>query len=255
MPALIALTRLPSPKMDECQLTFRQRTPLDSKRLSEQHAAYEAGLALAGCEIVRIPATPRLPDSVFVEDTAIVLVDVGVIMRPGAISRRPEIDTVEDEVARYRDIVHIESPGTLDGGDVLVVGKSIYVGGSTRSNRAGCDQMVSIGRRFGYSVVPVDLRGCLHLKSAATQVGIDTLLVNPGFCDTAGMKHELLYVSEAEPEAANALLVNGRVIYPASFPETADKMGRRGIELELVDVSEFQKAEAGVTCCSIVFES
>lgn len=241
--------------MDECQLTFRQRSPLDSERLSEQHAAYEASLGLSGYEIVRIPATPQFPDSVFVEDTAVVLVDVCVMTRPGAISRRPEIDTVADEMARYRDVVHIESPGTLDGGDVLVVGQSIYVGGSTRSNRAGFDQIVSIGRRFGYSVVLVDLRGCLHLKSAVTQVGSDTLLVNPRYCDTAGMKHELLHVSESEPEAANALLCNGRVIYPASFPETADRMAGLGIKLELVDISELQKVEGGVTCCSIVFES
>jgi len=252
---MIALTRVPSPKMNECELSFVDRTPIDVDLLGEQHAAYETVVGRLGCSIVEIEPAPECPDSVFVEDTAIVLDEVAVIARPGAASRRPEVAAVADVLRRYKDVATIEAPATLDGGDVLVAGSTIYVGTSGRTNPPGFDSLAEIGGGFGYAVVPVPIHNCLHLKSAVTLIGERLLLVDRLLCDAQFPSFEVIETSPDEHHAANALLVSGRVIYPSAFPKTARKLERLGIELEIVNVSEIQKAEGGVTCCSIVFES
>jgi len=252
---LIAITREVSPGIQNCELTHLQREPIDLARARAQHHEYEKCLADLGCRIVRLPAEPDLPDSVFVEDTALGLDELAVIMRPGALSRRPETTTIAKALTPYRRLSHLEEPGTIDGGDVLRIGKAIFVGLSRRSNAAGVEQLREIVHPFGYRVEGVRVSGCLHLKSAVTQVASDTLLINPACIDaTAFPKMRLVEVDSSEPSGANALWVCNSVVYPAAFPLTLRRLRQRGLDVRVVDASELAKAEAGVTCCSLVFE-
>ena len=251
--SLVALTRAVSPTIDRCQLVHLERRPIDVALAQEQHRVYEAALRDAGCEVRTLPADPSLPDSVFVEDTAVVFDEVAVIARPGAESRLPETEPVARALAPHRPLVRITAPATLDGGDVLLIGRTVYVGEGGRTNRAGIDQLGAAVAPHGYDVRPVAVRGCLHLKSAATLVAPDMVLCNPRWVDPAafaGMR--VLEGATGEPGAANGLLVGARVIYPSSFPVTARRLAERGIELLSLNVSELQKAEGAVTCCAIL---
>ena len=241
--------------MGDCELSFRERVPLDIELALVQHDLYEAQLRKLGCNVVRLPALPENPDSVFVEDTAVVLEQVAIMTRPGAVSRSGEVVSSAIALDSYRELRYIDEPATLDGGDVLVVGRHIYVGETARTNREGYEQLRRVGREHGYVVESVAVHGCLHLKSAATQVGVDMLLANPAMCDATRMaRHKILRVAPDEPDAANGLLINGCVIYPDSNPNTAGILEAEGTELVLMDVSEVQKAEGGVTCGCVVFE-
>ncbi len=251
----IAMTRPVSHKMGECELTFLPRVEIDIELARAQHEEYQAALVALGCRLVPLPAEPDLPDSIFVEDTAVVLRQVAVITRPGAESRRPETESVAQALKAYRKMIFIQAPGTLDGGDVLRVGQTLYVGSSGRSNGEGIEQLAAAARPFGYRVVPVPVGGCLHLKSAVTQVGPNTLLINSQLVDAGYFSGiDLIDVHDAEPSAANALLIGDQVIYPASFPYTRRRLEDHGIHVKCVDVSEVEKAEGAVTCCSLVFE-
>ena len=255
-PMRLALTRRVSPSLAGCELTFRARTPIDAERAATQHEAYERALAQAGCHLLPLPAEPDLPDSVFVEDVALVLEEVAVILRPGAASRWPETLSVAHALAPYRDVAVIGEPGTLDGGDVLRVGRTLFVGATGRSNGAGIAQLRAVVAPLGYDVRAVPVTGCLHLKSAATLVAPDAVLINRLWVDAgyfAGL--ELLDVHAGEPDAANALLIGSALIYAASHPRTRGLLEARGIDVRAVDVSEMEKAEGAVTCCSIVFEA
>lgn len=252
----IAITRPVSPALENCELSFLQRNPIDIDLAATQHHAYQQALAACGCTVRPLPVEPDLPDSVFVEDAAIVLDEVAVITRPGAASRRAETASVATALKEYRELVEIASPGTLDGGDVLRIGRTLYVGASARSNSNGIEQLDALLAPFNYRVVPVPLRGCLHLKTAVTKVAPDLLLLNPEWVDAEqfpGMK--ALHVSHTEPHAANALLINDTVIYPSSCPHTGAELVRHGIHVLEVDMSETEKAEGGVTCCSLVFDA
>ena len=254
--SLVALTRAVSPALDRCQLVHLERRPIDVGLAREQHRAYETALRDAGCEVRTLPADPSLPDSVFVEDAAVVFDEVAVIARPGAESRVPETEPVARALAAHRPLVRITAPATLDGGDVLRIGRTVYVAEGGRTNRAGIDQLAAAVGPHGYDVRPVAVRGCLHLKSAATLVAPDTVLCNPRWVDPAtfaGMA--VLDVAAGEPGAANGLLVGTRVVYPSCFPVTARRLAERGIEILSLDVSELQKAEGAVTCCSLVFSA
>lgn len=249
----IVLIRPVSPAMSRCELTYLPRVEIDVARAAAQHHAYAEALVAAGCQLVSLPAEPDLPDSVFVEDAAVVLDQVAVITRPGAESRRPETRSVADALRRYRALVPIEPPGTLDGGDVLCVDRTVYVGLSTRSDPSGIDQLAAAAAPFGYRVVRVPVDGCLHLKTAVTRVSETTLLINPEWVDRSlfsGM--EFIDVDPSEPSAANALLVGGKVIYSAACPRTRRRLLDWGIDVISVDVSEIEKAEGGVTCCSLI---
>lgn len=257
MPALsrIAVTRGVSPAFERCELTHLAREPIDVERAAAQHREYEARLGRLGCDVRSLPAEPDLPDSVFVEDCAVVLGEVAVITRPGAASRRPETAGVAAALEPLRPLVRLREPATLDGGDVLVLGRTIHVGRSGRSNDAGIEQLAALLGPFGYLIRSVPVRGCLHLKSAVTRVAPDTLLLNPDWVDGASFAPmRLVEVDAAEPVGANALLVGGTVVYPSAFPRTRERMEARGISVAAVDVSELAKAEGGVTCCSLVFE-
>jgi dimethylargininase len=252
--SLVALTREVSPAIARCELVHLARRPIDVDLARAQHRAYEAALREAGCEVRTLPADPELPDSVFVEDTAVVLDEVAVITRPGAASRRPETGAVAAALAPYRPIVTITAPGTVDGGDVLRVGRAIYVGDTARTNRAGIDQLAAALAPHGYQVCAVAVHGCLHLKSAATLVAPDTVLCNPRWVDPATFAGvRVVDVADGEAGAANGLLVGERLIYPSNFPRTATRLAAQGLTLLLLNVSELQKAEGAVTCCSVVF--
>ncbi|MGH7474905.1 MAG: dimethylarginine dimethylaminohydrolase family protein [Longimicrobiales bacterium] len=250
---MIALTRPVSPRLASCELTHSQREPIDVERAARQHAAYEHTLRALGCHVVRLPAAPELPDSVFVEDTAVVLDEVAIIARPGAASRRPETAAVAEALAGYREPRLMTAPATLDGGDVLRIGRTLFVGRSSRTNAAGIAQLAELTAAYGYEVVPVEVRGCLHLKSAVTLVADDTVLLNPAWVEPSVFAAlRVVDVDPAEPAAANALRLATRVVYDASHERTARRLQARGIRLARVDLSELAKAEGGVTCCSVV---
>jgi dimethylargininase len=250
---ILAITRQVSRSIEQCELTHLEREPIDLEHARSQHAAYESCLAELGCRVRSLAAEQDLPDAVFVEDTAIVLDDLAIITRPGAPSRRPETVSVENALRPYRIIRRIEPPGTLDGGDVLRLGNTLYVGVSGRSDALGIEQLRTHVSPFRYSVAAVPVRGCLHLKSAVTQVGPDTVLINRLWVDPghfSGM--QWVDVSPEEPRGANALLIDGQVVYPDQFPRTAQRLHDAGINIRPVDVSELAKAEGGVTCCSLL---
>lgn len=251
----IAITRPVSASIARCELTHLRRQPIDVSLAGEQHRLYERCLTELGCQVERLPEEPDLPDAVFVEDTAIVLDEVAIISRPGAKSRRAETASTARGLAPYRELVFIQPPGTLDGGDVLRMGKNLYIGISERSNRAGIEQTQAYAARFGYRVVPIEVQGCLHLKSAVTQVGENSLLVNPTWVEGGTFGEvELIEVHPQEPMGANALLVGETVVYPAAFRRTRARLEEHDIRVRTVEVSELQKAEGGVTCCSLIFE-
>jgi dimethylargininase len=252
-----AFTRAVSPRLAECALTHLQRAPIDAATAARQHAAYEDALREAGLEIVGLPDLPDHPDGVFVEDTALLLDGHAVITRPGAPSRIDEAPSTAEGLKDHFEL-HWVRHGFVDGGDVLRIGKRLYVGLSTRTDAEGCDVLADLVRPLGYEVVRAELRDCLHLKSGATFAGLDAhgvpvLLYNPRAVDPrqfAGV--EAVAVDEAEEAAANCLRVGDRLILPAGNPRTAGALRDRGFQLIEVDVSELQKAEAGVTCMSLI---
>jgi len=255
-PRRLAITREVSRAITRCELTHIEREPIDLQRARSQHAAYEACLRRMGCEVMHLGEARDLPDSVFVEDVAVVFQELAVITRPGAASRRPEADLMAEVLARYRPIVRLEAPAILDGGDVLVMGQSIYVGRSERSNEPGHEQLAAATAPHGYRVVPVDFDGCLHLKSAATPVGRATALVQTQWVSPAafGDATTIIEVDASEPFGGNVLQVNGVILCAAAFPRTRQRLEQHGFEVMTVDASELAKAEGGLTCCSLVFE-
>ena len=243
---MIAITRDVSPSINACELTHLEPRTIDYVMASMEHRQYRALLASLGLEVVKIPADESYPDCVFIEDTAIVLDDIAVITRPGAPSRRGETRAVADVLEQYRPLVHIEAPATIDGGDVLVLDDRIYVGMSARTNEAAISQLRFHTRR---EVVPVNVHGALHLKTAITRASRDALLVNREWIDVAPFAGWTLI----EADEPNALLVGDVVIYPSAFPATREKLEAHGIEVISVDADELAKAEGGVTCCSLLF--
>ena len=255
MKKLIAITRPVSPAIDRCELTALKRAPIDLKRAVAQHHQYEETLQSLGVEVLRLPEQPHLPDAVFVEDTAVVLDECAIITRPGADSRKPETKSVARALAPYRTLYTIQAPGRLDGGDVLVVGKRIWVGMATRSNPSAIEQMQAFLEPFGYAVGGVPVSGCLHLKSAVTLVAQDTLLINPAWVDQVNFPGmEFIKVDPSEPYAANALLVGEAMLYQPAYPKTLQRLEEAGIHPILVDQSELAKAEGALTCCSLIIK-
>lgn len=251
----IAITRKVSSAMARCELTHLERSPIDLRRATEQHERYEACLRSLGCDVRSLPEEPELPDSVFLEDAAVVLDEVAIVTRPGAESRRAETESIAQALAPHRRLLRIEAPCTLDGGDVLLFGRTIYVGRTSRSNDAGIAQLAKLAGSHGYRVDPVEVKHCLHLKTAVTQVAENTLLINSRMVERAIFGDvEFVEVDPAEPHAGNALLLDETVVYPSVHEKTRRRLEERGIRVAAVDVSEMLKAEGGVTCCSLVFE-
>jgi dimethylargininase len=251
----IAITRGVSATIDACELTHVSRSPIDVALAREQHAAYESALASLGCEIRRIPADDYYPDAVFIEDTAIVLDELAVITRPGAESRRGELDAVGAVLGDYRTLARIEAPATIDGGDVLQLDHVLYVGRTLRTSDAGIAQLRALIAPYGYRVIGVDVDGCLHLKSAVTRVGVDALLMNRRWISPSIFDGwRIIDVDDAEPAAANALRIGDRVIFPGELTRTRRKLEAEGIEVIAVTAGELAKAEGGVTCCSLILQ-
>jgi len=249
----VAITRAVSPALASCELTHLERAPIDVERARQQHRAYEQALIAAGGMVQRLESGADMPDAVFIEDTAIVFDELALIARPGAASRRRETTAVVDALRPYRPLVQIEAPGTVDGGDVLVVGREVFVGLSTRTNNAAVEQIRATLEPRGYVVRAVTVRGALHLKSAVTALDDATLLVNAHWIDSDRFdRFTCIDVDPSEPSAANALRLTDRIIFPAAFPRTAKRLVERGYHLEIVDASELAKAEGAVTCCSLI---
>ena len=254
MSAMItAYTRPVTAAIGRCELTHLERSTIDVDLARAQHGTYERALEDTGCVVRRLDTDEEWADAVFIEDTAVVLGEVAIIARPGAPSRRAETGGVERALAAHRPVKRIEAPGTLDGGDVLCVGRRIFVGCSSRTSTPAIQQLQSLVRRFGYEVRPIAVRGCLHLKSAITAVADDTLLVNRAWIPDAPLDgFDLIDVDPEEPFAANALRIGDRLIHAAAFPRTHNRLERRGYAVMPVDVSELAKAEGAVTCCSLL---
>jgi dimethylargininase len=250
---ITAITRAPSASMEHCELTFLSREAIDIERARVQHAAYRGALVAAGADVVLLPALDDLPDSVFVEDTAIVLDTVAIMSTMGAESRRRETAAITPVLRRYRTVQALAEPATLDGGDVMRAGSTLYVGQTARTNRAAVEQLTQILGPAGYRVIGVPLTKCLHLKSACTALGPRQVLINPDWVAPAmfdGLR--VISVDPDEPFGANALPVGDAVIMPASAPRTRDRVACAGFETVAVDISEFEKAEAAATCLSII---
>jgi dimethylargininase len=250
-----AITRGISPRFNECEITHIERTPLDLDVARAQHCEYVNALKTLGCNVIELPAEADLPDSVFVEDTAFILPEVAVITRPGADSRKPETESIIRALSSYINLIHVREPATVDGGDVLVLGKNIYVGLSSRSNQAAIDQLNELLCEYGYTVTGVQMHDCLHLKSAVTRVDDKTLLINKSWVDTHHFQNfDWIEVDASEPFAANCLPIGESIIFPTTFPRTRARLEERGYKVITVNASELAKAEGAVTCCSLIIQ-
>src|SRR5213594_323834 len=252
---LTAITRAVSPAIVHCELSFIDRQPIDLATAQEQHHAYEQLLGKLGARVISLPPEPTLPDSMFVEDPAIVLDELAVILPLGTETRRREAPSLAQALARFRKLEYVSLPGTLEGGDVLRIGRKLFVGLTGRSNAEGLRQLTAILAPHNYEVIAVPVTGCLHLKSAVTHIGGNTLLANRAWFDTTSFTgYDWIDVDPAEPHAANALAFGGTIIFPASFPNTCARIESRGFHVTPIDISELQKAESGLTCSSVLFE-
>ena len=251
----IAITRHISSRFNECEITHIERTPIDINVARAQHNAYVRALRELGCQVIELPEEPDLPDSVFVEDTAFVLPEVAVITRPGADSRKPEIESIIPALSPHRSLLHVIEPASVDGGDVLVIGKQIFIGMSTRSNKEAVAQLNAALNNYGYTVHGAVMTDCLHLKTAVTRIDDRTLLINTDWVDSSNFPgFDLIKVDASEPFAANCLPVRGKIIYPTTFPKTRKRLEDKGYIIVPVDLSELAKAEGAVTCCSLIVE-
>jgi dimethylargininase len=251
---LTAITRVPSLSLPDCELSFLERQPIDVALGRAQHRAYQDLLRAAGAHVVELPPLDALPDATFVEDAAIVLDELAVVAPMGAATRRAESDAMADTLSVFRTVYRLAAPATLDGGDVLRLGRSLYVGQTPRTNAAAVEQLSRVLAPRGYRVIPVPITHCLHLKSACSRLDDGTVLVNPEWVDPAIFAGaRTVSVAPGEPWGANAVRVGDTMILPTSEPQTRASVERYGYRTAIADVSELQKAEAGVTCLSLVF--
>ncbi|HYN46520.1 MAG TPA: N(G),N(G)-dimethylarginine dimethylaminohydrolase [Allosphingosinicella sp.] len=254
-----AWTRAVSPRLAECETTQSFAEPIHAARAAAQHAAYEAALAEAGLEIVRLPALDDAPDGVFVEDIALLLGEHAIVTRPGAASRGCETASVAEGLARDFT-VHRLGAGHVDGGDVLRIGRTLYAGLSGRTDEAGIRALADLTGPLGYRVVPVRVAGCLHLKSAVTFAGVDAagtpvIVHNPDWvCAALFADVEPVAVAPGEALGANVLRIGATLLAAADSPRTAERLSARGIEVVTLDISEVRKADAALTCMSLIAE-
>jgi len=251
---IAAIVRPPDEALARCELTHLERVPIDTALARAQHDAYADLLRSLGAHVVELPPEPELPDAVFVEDTAIVLDEIAILTNPGAASRRPEIASIERALLPFRALARIHPPATLDGGDVLIDRKTLYVGRSGRTGHDAIEPLRGIVAPFGYRVIAVSVSGCLHLKSACTTPAPGTFLLNAEWIDPASLDADrILHVHPDEPRAANTFRVGRAVVMADSFPRTRQALERLGLDIRTTDLSELQKAEAGGSCMSLIF--
>ena len=250
---MIALTHIPSPNMQACERTFVPHASIDHALATQQHAAYREALRRCRAKVVTLNVNVDLPDATFIEDAAIVLDEVAVLCSLGIASRRREPTQIEPILREYREMARIELPATIEGGDVLRLGRTLLVGQSSRTNAAGIAMLAAIAGPYGYKVKSVPVRGCLHLKTACTALPDGVLLANPTWIDRAALAdYELIAVPESEPWGANVALIHSTVLMAAAHRQTAELIGRRGFNVQEIELSEFAKAEGGVTCLSLL---
>src|SRR5215471_2483562 len=253
---LVAITRDVSSSISNCELTFARRQPIDQPRACRQLEDYRAALQSCGVQVRRLPADSRYPDSCFVEDTAIVVDELAIIASMGAASRRGETSAIEQELSPHREIARITLPGTIDGGDVLRVGRRVLVGHSSRTNEAGIQQLGSILEPCRYKVIPVRTTRGLHLKSACTAIDDHTLLVNRDWIDVNDLDgFDLIPTPGDEASATNVLRIEQTLFVQAGFPKTMQRLEAVHNKIELIDTSELRKAEGALTCLSIIFNT
>jgi dimethylargininase len=250
----VALVRRPSSRMAEGIVTFGERAPVDAALAAKQHDAYVAALAGAGWAIHEVEPADDLPDSAFVEDTVVVAGDLAVLARPGAPERRREVAGTEEAVRDLGlELARIEEPGMLDGGDVLAVGRTLYVGRGGRTNDEGIRQLAALAGPRGYEVVTVPLRGVLHLKSAVTALPDGTVIA----ADSSLLETGPLPPLQLVPEEAGSHVVplgGDTVLMAASAPRSAELFAERGHKVIAVDIGEFEKMEGCVTCLSVLVD-
>ena len=252
---LTALTRPTGPELEACELTHIDRQPIDVPRAVAQHDAYLEVLRSVGVRVVELPRLPQHPDAVFVEDIALVLPELALLLRPGVPSRLGEIPTMAEALAPYRTCVTMPPPATLDGGDIIVFGAQVIVGETTRSNEAGASWLRTTLDSFGYEVVSVPVAGVLHLKSAATVVDAETVIVNRPVVDLGFLGARLLEVPEHEPQGANVVRVGTKLLVDASASATIGMLTDYGADVVPVSVDEFSKAEGAISCKGVIFQA
>lgn len=256
---LVALVREPSASLAGCHLSYLDRTPIDLHKTRVQHAGYCAALHAAGVEVRVLPALDHLPDATFVEDTAVVLDEVAILGGLGVGSRAAEADAIVGALETYRPVRRLDRPdATLEGGDVLRVGRTVYVGRSGRTNEAGVEVLRRLLEPLGYRVRAVAVKGCLHLKTGCSYAGEGTVLVNPSWVSGRLFEEDgltVIPVVPSEPWAANVLRVAGTLLVPAGNGATARRLVAAGLDPVEIEIGEFQKAEAGLTCLSLLVPS
>jgi dimethylargininase len=251
---MLALTHVPSPRMSHGLRTHIARTAIDLDLALRQHAEYCATLRACGAEVRTLDANRHLPDGTFIEDTAIVLDEVAVLTSMGNEARRAELPGIARELVKVRPLLRIEPPAAIEGGDVLRVGRTLLVGLSLRTNEQGVRALEAIVGHYGYDVIPVPVRNCLHLKTACTALPDHALLMNPEWLDTSSLGgFEKINVCADEPWAANTLTVGTTVCISAEHVHTAAMIRARGFDVGTIQLSEFAKAEGCVTCLSLLF--
>lgn len=252
---LYAITRAVSRSLASCELTWLEREPIDIDLAIAQHNDYERALTQLGARVISLPEQPAMPDAVFVEDPLLVFDEVAIVTRPGAQSRQAECESLAAAIEPFRAVHRMLTPATLEGGDVVRIGPDVFVGLSSRTNTAGVDELTELLTPFGYKVHPVDVRGCLHLKSACCSLGEGKILANRAWLDVGSLRgYQIIDVAPGEPAAANVLRIGDTVLMPAVFPHTQEIIRRHGLDVLTVDISELMKAEAAITCSSVLFE-
>jgi dimethylargininase len=249
-----ALTRAVSRTLSSCELTWQSRREIDIELAIEQHRQYEQCLTAMGVRVISLPEQPEMPDAVFVEDPLLVFDEVAIVTRMGSLSRRAEGDSLAEAISAFRPVRRIPDPATLEGGDVMRIGRDVFVGLSSRTNDIGVQYLTWELEPFGYRVRQVEVRGCLHLKSACCPMGDGKILANRAWFDAAPFhEYEIVEVAADEPGAANILRIGDAVLMPASFAHTQELVRKEGLEIRTVDISELMKAEAAITCSSVIF--
>lgn len=253
---LTAITRAVSPSINRCELTFLDRQEIDLAKARAQHHAYEECLRELGVRVISLAAEPDFPDSMFVEDPAVVVDEVAVITNLGAESRRGEAESIARALGYFRALMCVGEPGTLEGGDVLRMGRRIFAGLTARTNAQGIAALSTVLTPCGYSVETVEVKGCMHLKTGCSALSDSAILANREWIDTRAFDgFEIVDVAPDEPHAGNVLRIGETVVMPECFPATRRIVEGLGYRVRTLDISELMKAEAGLTCSSLVFEA
>jgi dimethylargininase len=227
--------------------------PIDVDRARRQHAAYRAALAKCGLDVTCWPVADALPDSCFVEDTAVVAAGIALITRPGAPSRQSEVHAADVYFRQRCELAYIKEPATLDGGDVMRVGKTFYVGRSARTNGLGIARLAEVFEPRGLRVVAIELPpGVLHLKCVCAPLGDDRITLAEGALPRDVFDAHVVTIPAEESYAANVLAIGDHVLSADGFPRTHEALSRAGFSVIPLDTTEFRKADGALTCLSIL---